>query len=1156
MRRLLPLLLLLAVPLPARAQLPMNIPDVCSGSPDNVANGATLTISSTTTKNCLGIHGTVVVSSTLNINTIIVYSDGFLDLQPGANVVFRDTAVNLGADPRQWSQGLIVIGRFRSLGTEKTAFRRMTAEVVAGATTVTLTSAPTNWQVGDEIFFPDSRATDENNLFNANFALRHEIRTITNVSSATVTFTPALTYDHRGARNANGSVNSSFVPHVANLTRNITIRSANPSGTRGHTVYTDRANIEIRNTVFRDLGRTTTDIVVDADSAANQIGRYPLHVHMLMGPVNPGNTGYQFQVTGNVVRDSRKWPIAIHASSYGLVENNVVIGGSQLTGAGIAMENGAETENMIRGNFVGDIRGNINARETGTGAPSSGQTPGSGGECIWAGGFNNRFVNNVVTGCRNPAQQIVAGVGFKFFMPAPPAGTVVQQPPFRGAAANELVSVVGQNQKILEFDGNEAYGLMADGLTIWQLGTDGYAWNQSQPETLIKDFKVWHAYESGVWLYPSNHVTIQNLQYRVDPNARPYCLNAIMGGDYRQVNLKITGGDIHACSVMSSTMDPVDTFIIEDVVATTREHAFKFQTPATPGTGAGRPAMGVTVSVIDPVITPWPGFSLRTIQMDHRTDIGNSHTSQPYIVNVTEGVTTFRVCFAEQATQNLYGGICGSVSTRADIDGIISGTAPPTPPDPPDPPDPPPTDPPPAEVCGNGVDDDRDGSIDEGCTPTTPPPPVENPPPGPFVLPALVIQGADAVVSGVETTWNASSTTAFSFPFNPNQATYGLTPAFANTPSGTYALAFRIDAAALAALAQASSMALLSFRPEPDINQLEFPVRGLEIFRVEPTDVVIRAAEGRQNQVVHASSPPITTLASTTTAIVTFTPSSFSLWVNGVLVDTRARTPSTSTQLRLYLAAAPHLAHNSDHQFLDGVTRTPVVYDRVLSGGEIADLHAALIAGVPDPDPPSPPDPPPASPTITVSPTSVSWAFTPGQAAPSAVPITVTVSSGVPWSSSESAAFFDGTPLCASPGTCASGATTSVTPASGFFSTLTTPGTYTSTMTISAAGVTPAKTIPVTLVVSPAPPIPPPNPGSLTAPTLTATTCTVTVVGTPPDGGGWRVQYFDGTASITGVSNRYTRPVTLTRGFHSITARWTKTGQSPQTSPAATYTCD
>ena len=75
-------------------------------------------------------------------------------------------------------------------------------------------------------------------------------------------------------------------------------------------------------------------------------------------------------VQGNAISDSLKWPLAVHGSHFGLIKQNVVFGGAQLTGAGIAVEDGTETENLFEENFVAYMRGSINPRESG---PSTGR---------------------------------------------------------------------------------------------------------------------------------------------------------------------------------------------------------------------------------------------------------------------------------------------------------------------------------------------------------------------------------------------------------------------------------------------------------------------------------------------------------------------------------------------------------------------------------------------------------------------------------------------------------------------------------------------------------------------------------------------------------------------------------------------------------------
>jgi hypothetical protein len=470
---------------------------------------------------------------------------------------------------------------------------------------------------------------------------------------------------------------------VGNLTRNIVIRSENPSGTRGHTLFTNRADVEIHYVQFQDLGRTRA---IALDSSTNHIGRYPLHIHHVWGPVNPSNTGYQFELVGNAVNDSLKWPIAVHGSHFGLIKSNVVFGGSQLTGAGIAVEDGTETENIFDGNFVANIRGNVNPRLSGPGT-ADGATPGSAAECFWAAGFNNRFVNNVASDCRNPFQQIVSGPGWKFVVP--PAPYVAKNPRFRGADMTDIaqtIAVTPQRQPLLEFRDNEVYGGSAAGLTMWHLGTSGYELPVVQ-ESVVKNFRVWHTYEAAIWNYPTNNLTIDGLVWRIDPSAGiVYWEPAIQSGDYRDINLTIRGGSIHGGGVFGATEAAIGTIRIENVHAVTRSAAFAFRTPETPGTRAGIPdPPGVTVIMRNNVVTPWPGQPLRTIDMFFQSG-QYTYPQVRYELFVYdyqgEPGDNFRVYWREQATQNIAGGRapCTDTTTHPEIVGItcsMSGEPPP-----------------------------------------------------------------------------------------------------------------------------------------------------------------------------------------------------------------------------------------------------------------------------------------------------------------------------------------------------------------------------------------------------------------------------------------------------------------------------------------------
>ena len=105
-----------------------------------------------------------------------------------------------------------------------------------------------------------------------------------------------LLYDHLGARDFDGVLE--FLPHIGNLTRNVIVRSANPTGTRGHMAGIHMADMDIRYALFQDLGRTTFRPL---NTTTNHIGRYPIHMHHVSGPLATPANGYQFTLMGNAV---------------------------------------------------------------------------------------------------------------------------------------------------------------------------------------------------------------------------------------------------------------------------------------------------------------------------------------------------------------------------------------------------------------------------------------------------------------------------------------------------------------------------------------------------------------------------------------------------------------------------------------------------------------------------------------------------------------------------------------------------------------------------------------------------------------------------------------------------------------------------------------
>ena len=82
-----------------------------------------------------------------------------------------------------------------------------------------------------------------------------EFPTIASISSngLTVTLTSPLQYNHLGARDING--NLTFLPQVANETRNVVIASQNSLGNRGIVMFLQRANVNINGGGLPRVGK-------------------------------------------------------------------------------------------------------------------------------------------------------------------------------------------------------------------------------------------------------------------------------------------------------------------------------------------------------------------------------------------------------------------------------------------------------------------------------------------------------------------------------------------------------------------------------------------------------------------------------------------------------------------------------------------------------------------------------------------------------------------------------------------------------------------------------------------------------------------------------------------------------------------------------------
>ena len=468
-----------------------------------IAGGDTLIIRDTTAiAQAVGIYQggklqfATNVSTELKAVTVVVLGEfemgtaaAPIDAAVTAKLTIRNVAIDNVADPGQWGNGLVVLGKIRVHGAVKdVAENRLTVQPQVGQNTLTFAHNVTGWRAGDKLFVPGTKQLTDYE-YNTGVATGWESMTIASVSGNVVTLTAALTVNHLGATNSVGVVE--FMPVVQNLTRNAVIKSESATGTRGHALFAGRADVDIRYATFGGLGRS-------------QIGeqsnfRVPVHFYHLIGPSTPQANGYQYTFIGNAITCPLdpmpfKWGMLINNSHFGLIQNNDL---NNWAGAGIVTLTGAETQNVLDGNRV--------MRITGTGERVD--DTGEAGVGYWLRGPDNYVRNNIAANIKGGIYSYGFNASHGRFL-----GTVTL-PTFQGAdssQAGQSVSVNMNFRPFREFRNNEVFATQ-NGMTIWWLGIEYET--PADVESQLKDFKVWNVYNWGMFLYESNRLTIDGFRY-------------------------------------------------------------------------------------------------------------------------------------------------------------------------------------------------------------------------------------------------------------------------------------------------------------------------------------------------------------------------------------------------------------------------------------------------------------------------------------------------------------------------------------------------------------------------------------------------------------------------------------------------------------------
>ena len=440
-------------------------------------------------------------------------------------IIFTGTPLDGEQDPDQFGGGLVALGNVIMHGSLKTPMARLARGLAAGTHDLPLLDpVHETWEIGDEVLIPDSRHLP----LNDSGPRQVEIGTIVSIAGdgLTVRLARPLQFDHPAAW-IDDHVER-IAPMVANLSRNIVLRSATGSDRRAHCLFSGHGQVEILGVEFRDLGRTTTarldSTVRDASGqvtriGTNQAGRYPIHRHHHHGPHEPTENGTPFRLAGCVVRqsvDDIRWGIVTHQSHYGEVRGNVV---HRAGGGGILTEDGNESNNVFTHNFICEVsgRGRADAR--------AGEW-GLDGSAFFFRGGDNVVSNNIANG---------AQYGYSYYSQYARRDLLKPSLPWHHPDTPVDVNAT----PILACAANEAFGC-ANGFQLWWIGALSERPIQNMERSTINGLVAWHC-AVGVSGYESGNLTFRDCLVIGDP-AR---INEFGGGfgfsDYLQAGLELIG---------------------------------------------------------------------------------------------------------------------------------------------------------------------------------------------------------------------------------------------------------------------------------------------------------------------------------------------------------------------------------------------------------------------------------------------------------------------------------------------------------------------------------------------------------------------------------------------------------------------------------------
>lgn len=469
----------------------------------------TATLKSVRVEGCLELSNRV--NNRLNVEFLYVAPKGeLLAGTPSARVpatvvaeiVFPDLGpIDVKVDPTLVGKGVVSTSRVRIYGAPKDSRVKVGAAPKAGSATISLSSAPSGWRVGDRIVVTGTRFIPQKYRNGAllSAATEDEVRFIKAISGASLTLDSPLSFNH-------DAPDASLGAYVVNYTRNVRMATANGATIaktqRGHSMFMS-TETTIENVEFFEMGRTDKSIrAVDAATlttptpTSNVKGRYPVHLHQGGFP----SDDVAPLLRGNAVWGSPGWGFAQHAGNAFLFQNNTW----NTFGAGFVSESGNEIGAWVENTAVKGVGVNHIVKDPSDIKAFDLARTGDG---FWLQSRSIRLHKNVVAG-------MTGGMGYVFFHRGNDLGSGFPLKPdfaLQTLCMSPTMRFKDQSiefPQIAQFTDNEAFA-----------GEVGFHVVKSTPKephdvrSVIDGFKAWEVKDGVELTYTARYTVVNALLY-------------------------------------------------------------------------------------------------------------------------------------------------------------------------------------------------------------------------------------------------------------------------------------------------------------------------------------------------------------------------------------------------------------------------------------------------------------------------------------------------------------------------------------------------------------------------------------------------------------------------------------------------------------------